>query len=93
MDNRFIKLKHMLRSERENAMYYEDGRIIINLDHIISLVPHKSLVGYWILTMRDDKVYVVDHSIANHFPVLDDDYIEQSIFVCDICGINHDKNQ
>lgn len=93
MDNRFIYLKHMLRSERENAMYYEGGRIIINLDHIISLVPHKALVGYWILTMRDDKVYVVDHSITNYFPVLDYEYINQSIFVCDVCGLNHDKNQ
>lgn len=74
MDKRFVQVKHMLRNERDNIAYYEGGRIIINLDHIISLQPHNSLVGYWNLTMRDNITYVVDHSILNHFPVMGEDY-------------------
>jgi len=74
MDNRFVQLKHMLRNERDNVAYYEGGRIIINLDHVISLQPHQSLTGYWTLTMRDKIIYVVDHSILNHFPVMGEDY-------------------
>jgi len=74
MDNRFVQLKHMLRNERDNVAYYEGGRIIINLDHVISLQPHQSLTGYWTLTMRDKITYVVDHSILNHFPVMGEDY-------------------
>ena len=74
MDNRFVQLKHMLRNERDNVAYYEGGRIIINLDHVISLQPHQSLTGYWTLTMRDKITYVVDHSILNHFPVMGEDH-------------------
>ena len=74
MDKRFVQLKHMLRNERDNLAYYEGGRIIINLDHVISLKPHNSLVGYWYLNMRDNITYVVDHSILNHFPLMGEDY-------------------
>ena len=80
MDNRFVQVKHMVRSERENAVYYEGGRIIINLDHIISLQPHKSLHGYWNIEMTDTITYVVDHSILNHFPIMGEDYLDQNIF-------------
>ena len=80
MDNRFVQLKHMVRSERENVAYYEGGRIIINLDHIISLQPHQSLMGYWTIQMTNTITYVVDHSILNHFPIMGDDYLDQNIF-------------
>lgn len=80
MDNRFVQLKHMLRLERENVAYYEGGRIIVNLDHVISLQPHQTLTGYWVLTMRDKITYVVDHSILNHFPLMGEDYLDQNIF-------------
>ena len=93
MESKFIKVNHMYASTRDNQItYYEAGRIVININHIISLVPHKSLAGYWTLTMRDNITYVVDHNITKIFG---EDYYtfeEQSIFVCDTCGGNYDKN-
>lgn len=80
MDNRFVQVKHMVRSERENMAYYEGGRIIINLDHIISLQAHQTLMGYWTIQMTNSIIYVVDHSILNHFPIIGDDYLDQNIF-------------
>jgi len=80
MDKRFVQVKHMYASERETGVYYEAGKIIINLDHIISLKPHSSLNGYYYLTMVNDIQYVVDHSILSYFPLLGEENLDQNIF-------------
>lgn len=80
MDNRFVQLKHMVRTERENSTYFEAGKIILNLDHIISIKPFISLTGYYTVLMSHRVEYVVDHSILDHFPLMGEEYLDQNIF-------------
>jgi len=80
MTNKFIQLKYMRRSERENAVYFNAGKIILNLDHIISIRPNNTLTSYYNVLMTNDIEYVVDHSILEHFPLMGDEYLDQNIF-------------
>lgn len=70
----------MRRSERENAVYFDAGKIILNLDHIISIRPNNTLTSYYNVLMTNDIEYVVDHSILEHFPLMGEEYLDQNIF-------------
>jgi len=76
MDKRFIQLKHMVAVTRDNATYYEPVKIIINLDHVVSLKP-ANLQGYYDVLLSTDKYITVDFSIINHFPNLGEEKLEE----------------
>lgn len=76
MTSRFIKVQHMRLSEREGGVYYDSGKIIINLDHITSIKGHQSLTGFYVIEMLGGIEYIVDHSLLEHFPIMGSDYLE-----------------
>jgi cephalosporin hydroxylase len=76
MDKKFIQIKQMVAVTRDNATYYEPVKIIINLDHVVSLKP-ANMQGYYDVLLSTDKYITVDFSIINHFPKLGEENLEE----------------
>ena len=76
MESKFIEIKHMVAVARENATYYEPVKIIMNLNHVVSIKP-ATLQGFYDVLLSTDKYITVDHSIINHFPKLGEESLEE----------------